>query len=83
MKQIKLYIDTKDDLNAEGYRWLHLVDSIDRFYNDVRIYVKNIDIPPEDLEYPLPYLTINGKRKSFENAWKTLNVRESYKPRAL
>lgn len=83
MKQIKLYVDSKDNLNADGYRWIHLVDSVDRFYNDVRIYEKGIDIQSKDLQYDVPYLTINGKRKSFENAWKTLNPHETYKPRAL
>lgn len=83
MKQIKLYVDRNDDLNAEGYRWMHLVDSIDRFHNDVRIYIKDVDIRSEDLEYDVPYLTINGKRKSFENAWETLNPHENYKPRVL
>lgn len=83
MKQIKLYLPKESDRKAEDWRWLHLSNCVDRKYAEVRVYVVGSDITEEDLEYSTPYMTIDGKHKSFKNAWKMLNPSDKYISRAL
>lgn len=48
----------------------HIFKSIDNVNNEVRIYVEGQDFYTPDAKHPLPYATIDGKKKSMENLFK-------------
>ena len=48
----------------------HIFKSIDNVNNEVRIYVEGQDFYTPDAKHPLPYATIDGKKKSMDNLFK-------------
>lgn len=82
MKQIKLYLPSEFEQTAESDRWRHLVNSVDKVFVEVRIYIEGLDINTNELEHELPYMTIDGKKKSFTNAYREL-TQDGYKSRLL
>ena len=48
----------------------HIFKSIDNVNNEVRIYVEGQDFHTPDAKHPLPYATIDGKKKSMDNLFK-------------
>ena len=48
----------------------HIFKSIDNVNNEVRIYVEGQEFYTPDAKHPLPYATIDGKKKSMENLFK-------------
>lgn len=83
MKRFKLFVSPEQDRDAESWRWVHLTEHVDRFHNEVRIYTVGVDVKEEDLEHPIPYMTVDGKKKSFRNAYKLINHVDEYIPRML
>jgi len=45
----------------------HIFKSIDNEKNEVRIYIEGSDFYASDAKHPLPYATIDGKKKSMDN----------------
>ena len=48
----------------------HIFKSIDNVNNEVRIYVEGSDFYLNESKHPLPYATIDGKKKSMDNLFK-------------
>tara|TARA_B100000459_G_C8427958_1_gene136100 strand:- start:276 stop:530 length:255 start_codon:yes stop_codon:yes gene_type:complete len=67
MNSYILYLNHPNEQDVIDMRWKHVIRTIDHDEHEVRVYTKGEDFmnPPEDRE--LPYATINGKSKSFEN----------------
>lgn len=41
--------------------------------NEVRIYIQGIDFQKRAIQpHECPFITLNGKKKSFENAWEEI-----------
>ena len=70
MKQYLLYLNHPDNQDVIDMRWQHVIKTLDIVENEVRVYIRGADFitPPHDRE--LPYATIDGKPKSFENFYE-------------
>ena len=66
-KSFHLYLPPDEYQDAISERYKHIFRSIDHTKNEVRIYIKGQDFWQHD--YDLPYATLNGKKKSFDNLW--------------
>ena len=67
-RSFHLYLPPEEYQDVLSERYNHIFRSIDKTQNEVRIYVKGLDFWEHD--YDLPFATLNGKKKSFENLWK-------------
>jgi len=72
MKSFKLYLPKQEDWCVESIRLQQVFKQIplDGQPNEVRIYIEGSDFNKLDAPHPLPYATINGKKKSMDNLWK-------------
>jgi hypothetical protein len=72
VKSFKLYLPnpkyTKWDVDC--LRMEHIFKSIDNVNNEVRIYIEGSDFYLNESKHPLPYATIDGKKKSMDNLFK-------------
>lgn len=73
MKRFKLYLPTPDNQDIICERWKHLFNQIDREYQEVRILISGQDFPYATLD-ALPYGTLDGKKKSYENLYNIIMV---------
>ncbi len=71
MNKFRLYLPQAQDQDVHCERWKHLFRQINIEYNEVRIYEQGLDFAKIDLAWDkeLPYATMNGKKKAFENLW--------------
>lgn len=67
-----LYIPREEEQCADCHRWLHLLKHVPPELNEVRVYVVGIDVREDTVEHELPYMKLNGKKKSFANVWKVV-----------
>ena len=67
-RSFHLYLPPEEYQDVLSERYKHIFRSIDKTQNEVRVYVKGLDFWEHD--YDLPFATLNGKKKSFENLWK-------------
>ena len=69
MKKFKLYLPKEKDWDVECMRYQHIFRSIriDNTSAEVRVYIEGLEFYLSDSPHPLPYATINGKKKSMEN----------------
>jgi len=65
MNSYILYLNTESKQDVIDMRWKHIIKTINHDEHEVRVYTKGQDFHKEERE--LPYATINGKPKSFEN----------------
>jgi len=71
MKQYIAYLNKEIDQGVEDERITHMLMSLDNTLNEVRFKVLHSDFTLADTNgRELPYATIDGKPKSFENLWK-------------
>jgi len=71
----KLYLPTEREQDVYCDRYRHMLDLIDREVDEVRIYICGLDFTYKDIgETPLPFVTLNGKVKSYENICKHLKL---------
>ena len=72
MKSFKLYLPNPRYVkyDVDCLRMEHIFKSIDNVNNEVRIYVEGQDFYTSDAKHPLPYATIDGKKKSMDNLFK-------------
>ena len=68
MNSYILYLNTESEQDVIDMRWKHVIKTINHDEHEVRVYVKCQDFHKEERE--LPYATINGKPKSFDNFYK-------------
>jgi len=68
MNSYILYLNTESEQDVMDMRWKHIIKTINHDEHEVRVYVKGQDFHKEERE--LPYATINGKPKSFDNFYK-------------
>ena len=74
MKQIHAYLNPESEQGIEDMRITHLLKTLDIMENEIRIYIQGQDFQKAALHPPheVPFITIDGKRKSFDNAWKEI-----------
>ena len=70
MRSFKLYLPKRRYQEVDSMRLLHIFNSIDISENEVRVYIEGQDFYESDAPHPLPYATIDGKKKSMDNLWK-------------
>ena len=72
----KLYLPAEWEQDVYCERYEHMINTIDRVENEVRVYVCGLDFTYKDIpqESSLPFVTIDGKRKSYENLCKHLEM---------
>lgn len=70
MKVYKLYLPRERRQEVDSMRLKHIFNSIDITENEVRVYIEGQDFYESDAPHPLPYATIDGKKKTLENLWK-------------
>ena len=69
MSEYCLYLPPEDKQDVMSERYKHMMKQINREHHGVRIYIKGLDFHDEK-EKPLPFATIDGKAKSFNNFWE-------------
>jgi len=74
MKKFRLYLNPPHKQSVQDRRWEHLFKNIDREFQEVRTLVAGLDFYQPEAKHPLPYATLDGKKKSFENLYKTIMV---------
>lgn len=74
MKQIHAYLNPESEQGIEDMRITHLLKTLDIMENEIRIYIQGEDFQKAALHphHEVPFITIDGKRKSFDNAWKEI-----------
>ena len=73
MKEYKLYLPTPANQDIICERWKHLFNKIDREFQEVRILTAGFDFPYSTLD-ALPYATMDGKKKTYENLYNIIMV---------
>ena len=68
MNSYILYLNVEQNQDVRDMRYRHIFKTLDITKDEVRIYTKGQDFHKEERE--LPYATINGKIKSFDNFYK-------------
>ena len=69
MRSFKLYLPKRRYQEVDSMRLLHIFKSIDISENEVRVYIEGQDFFESDAPHPLPYATLDGKKKSYENLY--------------
>ena len=73
MRQVHAYLLPVKEQGIEDMRITHLLKTLDIMENDVRIYVQGQDFKKVEIEpHECPFITIDGKKKSFDNAWQEI-----------
>lgn len=71
----KLYLPAEREQDVYCDRYKHMLNTVDRVEHEVRIYVCGLDFTYKDIgETPLPFVTLNGKVKSYKNFCKHLEL---------
>tara|TARA_Y100000590_G_C15131505_1_gene792672 strand:+ start:116 stop:361 length:246 start_codon:yes stop_codon:yes gene_type:complete len=79
MKSYKLYLPKEKLWDAICLRYQHIFKSLDIVENEVRVYIEGTDFYESDAPHPLPYATINGKKKSMDNLFtEAIGEKELY-----
>ena len=68
MKSYILYLNSENTQDVRDMRYRHIFKTLDHAEHEVRIYTKGQDFHKEERE--LPYASIDGKIKSFDNFYK-------------
>jgi len=73
MRQVHAYLLPEGEQGVDDMRIKHLCQSLDVIENEVRIYIQGIDFQKRAIQpHECPFITLNGKKKSFENAWEEI-----------
>tara|TARA_B100000287_G_scaffold128881_1_gene120924 strand:- start:5491 stop:5742 length:252 start_codon:yes stop_codon:yes gene_type:complete len=73
MRQIHAYLNPRNEQGVEDMRITHLLKTLDIIENEVRIYIQGEDFQKAAIEpHVVPFITLNGKKKSFDNAWEEI-----------
>ena len=60
------------DITKDGVRMVHLLSTLDNKEDGVRLKVLGEDFFKTDIEGDLPYVFMDGKKKSWKNLWKAI-----------
>ncbi len=69
MNELIAYLLPEDQQGAMDWRYKSMLNSLDLIKNSVRIKVQGVDFAKVEVEHEVPFVTLNGKKKSFENLW--------------
>jgi len=69
-KEFLAYIHNEDQQGVEDMRIIHMLKTLDDSLHTVRFYTLGLDFHHSDFEYQVPFVTMDGKKKSFDNLWK-------------
>ena len=73
VESYKLYLPVEQEQDVYCDRYRHMLGTLDIVENEVRTYICGVDFTYKDIgEQSLPFVTINGKAKSYENVCKVL-----------
>ena len=76
MRQVHAYLLPVKEQGIEDMRITHLLKTLDIMENEVRLYVQGVDFQKASLhphiQEDVPFITIDGKKKSFDNAWQEI-----------
>ena len=72
MRSFKLYLPNPRYVkyDVDCLRLQHIFKSIDTLENEVRVYIEGQDFYESEAPHPLPYATLDGKKKSMDNLFK-------------
>lgn len=72
MREFIAYLNKEEDRDVDELRMVHLLNTLDKKEDGVRLKVLGKDFFKSDIEGELPYVFMNGKKKSFRNLWKAI-----------
>jgi len=72
MREIVAYLNKEEDRDVDEIRMVHLLSTLDTKKDGVRLKVLGEDFFKTDIEGDLPYVFMDGKKKSWKNLWKAI-----------
>ena len=72
MREFVAYLNKEEDRDVDELRMIHLLKTLDIIKDGVRFKVLGQDFFKSDIEGELPYVFMDGKKKSFKNLWKAI-----------
>jgi hypothetical protein len=66
------YLNKEEDRDVDELRIIHLLKTVDITKDGVRFKVLGQDFFKSDIDGELPYVIMNGKKKSMANLWKEI-----------
>lgn len=70
MREFIAYLLPEDQQGAQDWRIISMLESLDIVDNTIRYKLQGIDFKKAEVEHEVPFVTLNGKKKSFDNLWK-------------
>tara|TARA_B100000497_G_C7267605_1_gene188088 strand:- start:72 stop:317 length:246 start_codon:yes stop_codon:yes gene_type:complete len=70
MREFIAYLLPEDQQGAQDWRIISMLESLDIVDNTIRYKLQGIDFTKTEVEHEVPFVTLNGKKKSFDNLWK-------------
>ena len=70
MREFVAYLLPEDQQGAEDWRIVSMLETLDIVDNAIRYKLQGIDFKKTEVEHKVPFVTLNGKKKSFDNLWK-------------
>lgn len=70
--QFLAYLLPEDQQGVTDYRIKHLLGTLDIKDHELRYYIQGIDFKKIEVEHKVPFVLMDGKKKSFENLWKEI-----------
>ena len=72
MREFIAYLNKEEDRDVDELRMVHLLSTLDNKEDGVRLKVLGEDFFKTDIEGDLPYVFMDGKKKSWKNLWKAI-----------
>ena len=72
MREFVAYLNKEEDRDVDELRMVHLLSTLDNKEDGVRLKVLGEDFFKTDIEGDLPYVFMDGKKKSWKNLWKAI-----------
>jgi len=72
MREFIAYLNKEEDRDVDELRMVHLLKTVDITKDGVRFKVLGQDFFKSDIDGELPYVIMNGKKKSMSNLWKAI-----------
>jgi hypothetical protein len=72
MREFVAYLNKEEDRDVDELRMVHLLSTLDTKKDGVRLKVLGEDFFKTDIEGDLPYVFMDGKKKSWKNLWKAI-----------
>ena len=72
MREFIAYLNKEEDRDVDELRMVHLLKTVDITKDGVRFKILGQDFFKSDIDGELPYVIMNGKKKSMVNLWKEI-----------